>query len=74
LVAFRSWQAHLIRDMKARIVAGIVAVAGSLIIAASILMRPGWLLASAGVVLGFGAGAVAGMLWVTSQRPATKVP
>ena len=60
--------------MQTRIVAGIVFFSGSLIVAAPIAMRLGWLLPIVGGVLGVAVGAAAGIIWTTAQPPAGEAP
>ena len=46
-----------------RIAAALLFVAGTAIVAAPMIMRLGWLMAVAGVVLGSSLGVMAGVLW-----------
>lgn len=49
--------------MVKRIIAAVLFIAGTTIVAAPMIMRLGWLVSGAGLVLGMSIGVIAGVLW-----------
>jgi hypothetical protein len=53
--------------MSNRIPAIVVFVVGAIIVAAPLILRLGWLMAIAGMVLGVALGVTAGIIWITAK-------